>query len=207
MSPRVLENALRHLRRDERMARLIRAHKKPSFERSRDTFQALCSAIIYQQLSGKAAATIHARFIGLYKGKQHPTPQQVAKTSIEKFRTVGISRQKASYLIDLAQKVIDGTVDEGRFHAMTDDEIREHLVRVKGIGVWTADMFLMFTLKRPDVLPTGDLGIQKGMKKIFGLRTLPTPERMKKLAAPWSPYRTIASWYLWQAIDTVGQFD
>lgn len=207
MSPRELHKALAHLKKDARFARVVAKHKKPTFERGRDPFQALCSAIIYQQLSGKAAGTIHKRFLGLYKKVRHPSPKQVAKTSIERFRTVGVSNQKAGYLIDLAKKFLDGTVDPKHFHEMTDDAIRDHLIAVKGIGRWTADMFLMFTLHRPDVLPTGDLGIQKGMQKLFGLRTLPNPKRMETLAEPWRPYRTVACRYLWQIIDTKGQFD
>ncbi len=183
------------------MAALIKRFKKPGWERNRDSFQALCSAIIYQQLSGKAAATIHKRFLALYKGARHPTPAQVAKTSIARFRTAGVSQQKAAYLVDLAKKFLDGTVGQRQFHEMTDDAIRDHLVVVKGIGRWTADMFLMFTLHRPDVLPVGDLGIQNAMKDVFQLRTLPKPERMEKLAEPWRPYRTVACRYLWTSLD------
>ena len=207
MSPAQLTKALAHLKKDKKLARVIARAPKPKFERNRDPFKALCSAIIYQQLSGKAAGTIHKRFLGLYKNVEHPSPKQVAATSIEKFRTVGVSNQKAGYLVDLAKKFMDGTVDPKHFHEMTDEAIREHLIAVKGIGRWTADMFLMFTLHRPDVLPTGDLGIQKGMQKLLGLRTLPKPERMEKLAETWRPYRTVACWYLWQIIDTKGQFD
>ena len=204
MTPRQLSKALLHLKKDAGLAKLIKKCKeKPVFTRSADTFESLCKSIIYQQLSGKAAGTIHRRFLALYKGVSHPSPKQVAKTSIEKFRTVGVSQQKASYLIDLAKKFLDGTVDPKHFHEMTDEAIRAHLVAVKGIGRWTADMFLMFTLHRPDVLPTGDLGIQKAMKDLFKLRTLPSPEKMEKLAEPWRPYRTVACRYLWDSLDNV----
>ncbi len=214
MSPTQLSRALRHLKRDKKLARVIAKVPKPKFERNRDPFKALCSSIIYQQLSGKAAATIHRRFIKLYNHRgeasmieNHPTAKQVAKTSVAKFRTAGVSKQKATYLRDLAEKFLDGTVDPRHFHEMTDDAIREHLVAVKGIGRWTADMFLMFTLHRPDVLPTGDLGIQKGMQKLFKLHGLPDSSHMEHLASRWRPYRTVACWYLWQIIDTKGQFD
>lgn len=204
MTPRQLSKALLHLKKDAGLAKLIKKCKeKPVFTRSADTFESLCKSIIYQQLSGKAAGTIHRRFLALYKGVSHPSPKQVAKTSIEKFRTVGVSQQKASYLIDLAKKFLDGTVDPKHFHEMADEAIRAHLVAVKGIGRWTADMFLMFTLHRPDVLPTGDLGIQKAMKDLFKLRTLPSPEKMEKLAEPWRPYRTVACRYLWDSLDNV----
>ncbi len=202
MSPRQFNLALQHLKREPKMARLIReSREKPVFTRSSDTFESLCKSIIYQQLSGKAAGTIHKRFLGMCKGVSHPTPRQVLKTSIAKFRTVGVSQQKASYLIDLAKKFIDGTINPKNFGEMTDEAIRAHLVAVKGIGRWTADMFLMFTLHRPDVLPTGDLGIQKAMKDVFKLRTLPSPEKMEKLAEPWRPYRTVACRYLWNSLD------
>jgi DNA-3-methyladenine glycosylase II len=197
-----LRAAITALSREPHMARLIKKNKnRPAFTRSADTFESLCKSIIYQQLSGKAAGTIHRRFLELYKGVSHPSPKQVAKTSIEKFRSVGVSQQKASYLIDLAKKFLDGTVDPKHFREMTDEAIRTHLVAVKGIGRWTADMFLMFTLHRPDVLPTGDLGIQKAMKDLFKLRTLPSAEKMEKLAEPWRPYRTVACRYLWDSLD------
>jgi DNA-3-methyladenine glycosylase II len=199
MTPAQLTKALAHLKRDARMAELIKKHRNPTFETGRDPFQSLCRAIVGQQLSVKAAATIYKRFITLYGNKL--TPEKVAKTSTEKFRSVGVSNQKAGYLHDLALKCIDGTVDPTHFHEMTDEAIRAHLIAVKGIGRWTADMFLMFTLHRPDILPTGDLGIQKGMQKLFKLKSLPTPEKMEKLAEEWRPYRTVACRYVWNSLD------
>lgn len=201
MSPRRLAIALTHLKRDKKLAGLIKKFPKPTFQKGRDPFEALCRAIVGQQLSVKAAATIYARFITLY-GNQL-TPRVVARTKLEKFRSVGLSRQKASYVVDLAKKFLDGTVDPKHFSTTTDEAIRAHLVAVKGIGRWTADMFLMFTLHRPDILPTGDLGIQKGMQKLFKLKSLPTPEKMEKLAEPWRPYRTVACRYLWDSLDNV----
>lgn len=198
MSPKELARALTYLQRDTKLAALIKKHPKPEFTHGRDPFEALCRAIVGQQLSVKAAATIHGRFVKLYK---KVTPQTVAKTSITKFRRVGVSNQKAGYLLDLSKKFLDGTVDPNHFHEMTDEAIRAHLVAVKGIGRWTADMFLMFTLHRPDVLPTGDLGIQKAMKGLFKLKSLPTHEKMERFAEPWRPYRTIACRYLWDSLD------
>jgi DNA-3-methyladenine glycosylase II len=194
-----LQKALTHLAKDARLKVLIEKYPKPKFEKDRDPFEALCRAIVGQQLSVKAATTIYKRFITIY-GNQ-VTPRKVAKTSIEKFRSVGVSNQKTGYLLDLSKKFLDGTVAPKHFSTMSDAEIREHLVAVKGIGTWTADMFLMFTLHRPDVLPTGDLGIQKAMQKLFKLKTLPTPEKMQKLAEPWRPYRTLACRYLWDFLD------
>ncbi|MCL9971927.1 MAG: DNA-3-methyladenine glycosylase [Candidatus Pacebacteria bacterium] len=199
MKPDIVRTALEHLAEDARLKVLIEKYPKPKFEKDRDPFEALCRAIVGQQLSVKAATTIYKRFITLY-GNQL-TPRKVAKTSIEKFRSVGVSNQKTGYLLDLSKKFLDGTVAPKRFSTMSDEEIRGHLVAVKGIGTWTADMFLMFTLHRPDVLPTGDLGTQKAMQKLFKLKTLPTPEKMQKLAEPWRPYRTLACRYLWDFLD------
>ncbi len=197
MSPALLKKAILHLRKDVRL-KGIEAHR-PEFTRSRDPFEALCRAIVGQQLSVKAAATIYARFGTIYGTA--PTPRAVSKTPIAKLRAAGLSGQKASYVQDLARKFLDCTIEPSKFGKMTDEEIRAHLVAVKGIGRWTADMFLMFTLHRPDVLPTGDLGIQKGMQKVFKLKKLPSPDQMQKLAAPWAPHRSVACYYLWHLLD------
>ncbi len=166
-----------------------------------NAFQSLAESIIYQQLSGKAAATICARFVKLFPGKKFPSPEDVLKIKLEKMRTVGLSGQKASYLKDLATKFKDGTINPKKFKSMSNEEIIEHVVAVKGIGEWTAQMFLMFTLARPDVLPTGDLGIQKGFQKLFKLKNKPSPEQMQKLAKGWSGHRTAASMYVWRLLD------
>lgn len=201
MNPKQIQSALQHLKKDKALQKVIKKHGAPVFSK-REPFSALVSAIIYQQLSGKAAGTIHKRFLALYKNKKHPKPEDVLKTPSTKFFSVGISRQKREYLKDLSRKFIDGTIEPKKFPKMTDEEIKEHLIRVKGIGVWTADMFLMFTLHRPDILPTGDLGIQKGFKKLFKLRKLPDAKKMERLVEAWRPHRTIASWYLWRITDT-----
>lgn len=202
MSPGKLAQALTHLKKDPRMRALIARYPRPIFERGCDPFQALVRSIIYQQLSGKAAATIHSRFTTIYGSA--PTPTKVLQTPLPKLRKAGLSTQKASYLKDLARKFLDGTINPALFPDMSDEEIREHVASVKGIGRWTADMFLMFTLHRSDVLPTGDLGIQKGFKKLFDLRTLPASRTMERLARPWEPYRTVASLYLWRTVDGEG---
>lgn len=201
MSPKRIAKALIHLKKHPHMRRVLRKHTgKPGYRRSSDAFVSLAKSIVYQQLSGKAAGTIWGRFVALYP-KGIPTPKAVIKTPLPKLRKVGLSGQKASYIKDLAKKFINGTINSKLFATMTDEEIREHVITVKGIGRWTADMFLMFTLNRPDVLPTGDLGIQKGFKKLFNLRSLPSPTHMERLALPWAPYRTVASWYLWRLVD------
>lgn len=200
MTETEIKKALAHLKKDARLKNLIARYPKPEFDRGQKglkAFQALTRAIIFQQLSGKAARTILDCFLIIYD-KKFPTPDRVLKTPVSKMRSAGISNQKAGYLKDLASKFKDGTVNPRKFRSMTDDEVFEHVVSVKGIGPWTCHMFLMFTLGRPDVLPTGDLGIQKGMQRLFKLRTLPSPEKMQKLVSAWRPYRTVACWYLWR---------
>lgn len=201
-----LPKALAHLRKDPKMAPLIAKYPKPTFNRQTshgkpvDPFYALCESIIFQQLSGKAADTILGRFLKLFRAK-HPTPKALLKLTDEEIRSTGVSGQKMSYLRDLANKFIDKTINEKGLEEWSDEEVRTHLIAVKGIGKWTADMFLMFYLQRPDILPTGDLIIQKNFGKLFKLRTLPSPEKMEKLSKPWQPYRTVASRYLWNLAD------
>jgi DNA-3-methyladenine glycosylase II len=207
--------SLKYLKKDIHLGAFVIKHGPITSRREHatDAFQSLAEAIIYQQLSGKAAATILKRFIALWPKKKpaspktssrggFPTPEDVLKIKIPKLRAAGLSGQKASYLKDLAAKFRDGTINPKLFPKMTDEEIVEHVVRVKGIGDWTAHMFLMFTLHRPDVLPTGDLGIQKGFQKLFKLHTLPTPEKMEKLSKNWKGHRTLACMYLWRYVDS-----
>ena len=196
--------SLKYLKKDIHLGAFVIKHGPITSRREHatDAFQSLAEAIIYQQLSGKAAATILKRFIALWPRKKFPTPEDVLKIKIPKLRLAGLSGQKASYLKDLAAKFKDGTINPKLFAKMTDAEILEHVVRVKGIGPWTGQMFLMFTLHRPDVLPTGDLGIQKGFQKLFKLRSLPTPEKMEKLSKNWRGHRTLACMYLWRYVDS-----
>jgi DNA-3-methyladenine glycosylase II len=193
--------ALANLKRDKRFVRLIKKHGVPDIARKGKIFQALCRAIVYQQLSGKAAATIFSRFLALFPGKKFPTPEMVRKMPIEKMRAAGLSGQKVSYIKDLAEKFSDGTIKHRQLHKMTSAEITDHLVQVKGVGVWTVHMILIFTLNRPDVLPTGDLGIRKGFQVVYGLKMLPSPAQMERLAKPWRAHASTASWYLWRAAD------
>lgn len=194
------EAAHKHLRKDPRMRKVLKL-KLEARSRPTDAFQSLVRSIIYQQISGKAAAAIIKKFLALFSGEKFPTPAQVLKVTNAQFKKAGVSPQKRGYLRDLALRFTDGTIEPHKFSKMTDEEIREHLIRVKGIGRWTADMFLMFTLYRPDVLPTGDLAIQKGFQRVFGLRKLPDVKKMEKLARGWSPHRTVASLYLWRVMD------
>jgi DNA-3-methyladenine glycosylase II len=189
---------------DPRLADVIRRVGPWRLERTTEGthFDAVCRSIIYQQLSGKAAATIHGRVLGLFDGRA-PLPHELASTSDENLRAVGLSRQKLSYLKDLASRVSANELPIDTQHELPDDEVIDTLVSVKGIGRWTAQMFLMFRLGRPDVLPELDLGIQKAVQRAYGLRKRPRPERVTKIGAAWAPYRTVASWYLWRSLELV----
>lgn len=194
------------------------------------TFHSLAEAIVYQQLNGKAAVTIFKRFAAL--AGEPLTPEGILKLSPEQLRSVGLSKQKSSYLFDMADRAHRGELDFSRLAEMSDEEVIEHLTQVKGVGVWTAHMFLMFTLRRPNILPVGDFGVRMAMykhylqkraarngsgrvrngKKSHQLKpkkvkiVLPTPEQMQEIAKRWEPYRSIACWYLWQSLDvkTIG---
>jgi DNA-3-methyladenine glycosylase II len=193
----------------------INKKKLKKLEPTKDAFASLVRSIIYQQLSGKAAASIERKFFGLFHTEalkatsqrgnllkvKYPKPEEVLKLSDAQFRSAGVSTQKMGYLRDLATKFIDGTVNQKNFKKMTDEEIIEHLTKVKGIGVWTAHMFLIFALNRPDVLPTGDLAIRKGFMRAFGLKKVPSHDKMVKLATPHRGERTHLSLYLWALMD------
>jgi DNA-3-methyladenine glycosylase II len=163
-------------------------------------FQALTRAIVFQQLSGKAAGTILSRFNALYPGNS-PTPDAVLATSDEQMRAVGLSRQKIGYLRDLSSKVHTGQLPLDAVEHMEDDDLIEHLVQVKGIGRWTAQMFLMFRLGRPDVLPDLDLGVQNAIRRAYRMRKRPTPKQVKRIGAKWSPHSSVACWYLWRSLE------
>jgi DNA-3-methyladenine glycosylase II len=163
-------------------------------------FVALVEAIVSQQLSVKAADTIFNRVVALGGGTLDG-PERLAGITDESLRGAGLSKQKIAYMRDLSVKMADGTLALDEIDRLPDEEVIESLRRIKGIGRWTAEMFLIFRLGRPDVLPVADLGIQKGMKLLFGLRKDPSPDRMVKLARPWRPYRSIACWYLWRLYE------
>lgn len=174
----------------------------PPFIPHTNYYEALVGSIIGQQLSVKAAATIRQRFIDLFKGT-FPTPTQILEQDDDDLRGVGLSRPKIGYIKDLAKHIEDGQVDFSTFDRLSNQEIIDELTQVKGIGVWTVHMFLMFCVARLDVLPTGDLGIRNGVKKLYNLETLPSPEDLTKLAkdASWTPYESVASWYIWHSLD------
>ena len=165
-----------------------------------DAYGALVRSIVGQQLSTKAARTIYGRLADHFGGRA-PTPEELLAADGETLRAVGLSRQKTSYLRDLASRVLDGTLELERLDGLPDDEIAARLVSVKGLGRWTADMFLMFHLGRPDVLPVGDLGIRRAVEKAYGLDQIPSAEQLRSLAEPWRPHRTLACLYLWKSLD------
>ncbi len=167
-----------------------------------DPFRAIIEAIVWQQLSGKAAATIFDRFLGLFPDHRFPTPAQVTAASDAQLRAIGFSRQKIAYLRDLCAKMQADALPMDRLDDMEDEAVIEALTQVKGIGRWTAEMVLMFKLQRSDVLPVDDLGIVKAIRTVYRLRKDPTADRIRQIGEKWRPYRSIASWYLWQTRDT-----
>ena len=194
--------ALRHLSHaDKRMEKLIDKFGPPNFNLMNNYYESLIRSIVYQQLSGKAASIIYERFLDLFVFDIYPEPKDILAVSIETLRSSGLSYQKVNYIRDLSEKWQDGTMNLTDIDSMTDEEISSELIKVKGIGQWTADMFLMFTLGRPDVFPFGDLGIQKGVMIITNMNRLPTQKEMERKAIKWQPYRTVAAWYLWKLVD------
>ncbi len=168
---------------------------------SKNAFASLARSIIYQQLSGKAAEAILKKFLALFPRKNFPSPQDVLGLSDTQFKSAGISMQKMGYLRDLAAKFSDGTIATKQLPKMSDEEIIEHVVKIKGVGVWTAHMFLIFALNRPNVLPVGDLAIRKGFQKAFGIKKEPTEKKMRELARPHQGQHTLLALYLWNMMD------
>jgi len=195
-----MRKAILHLKKsDPVLAAIIERVGPYRVEYGDPTFHSLAEAIVYQQLNGKAAVTIFKRFSDL--AGTPLTPAGILKLTDAQMRSVGLSKQKSSYLKDMAQRAAQGELDFSRLGEMTDDEVIEHLTQVKGVGVWTAHMFLMFTLRRPNVLPTGDYGVQNAIRKHYRKRKLPKPAQMEKIAKCWEPYRSVACWYLWKSMD------
>jgi DNA-3-methyladenine glycosylase II len=195
-----MRKAVNHLKKSDPILRGIIDRVGPCrMEFGEPQFAALAESIVYQQLNGKAAATIFERFAAL--AGEPLTPEGILNLSDAQLRSVGLSKQKSAYLKDLAAKTAAGTLDFARLPELSDDEVIEHLTQVKGIGVWTAHMFLMFSLQRPNVLPTGDYGVQVAIKKHYRKRKLPKPKDMEKIARAWEPYRSVACWYMWRSLD------
>lgn len=195
-----MRKAINHLKKSDPILRaIIESVGACRMEFGPPEFASLAESIVYQQLHGKAAATIFKRFAAL--AGEPLTPAGILKLSDEQLRAVGLSKQKSAYMKDLAIKTQDGVLDFSKLPAMSDEEVIKHLTQVKGIGVWTAHMFLIFTLKREDVLPIGDYGVQAAIKKHYRKRKMPKPKDMEKIARAWSPYRSVACWYLWRSLD------
>jgi DNA-3-methyladenine glycosylase II len=204
ITPEELARARRVLmRRDPVLGAIIKRHGQCGLcgARDRDIYSGLIQSIISQQLSTRAAATIYGRFRALLPGSGGPTPHAVLPLSEETLRGVGLSRQKISYLRDLSQKMLEGSLQTDSLSSLGDEEVIDALTQIKGVGRWTAHMILIFRLLRPDILPVGDLGIVKAIQNAYGLRKPPDARRMMKIAEPWRPYRSIASWYLWASLD------
>ena len=196
-----IEAGLYSLKKEEIMRVLIKNFGSPVFNPNKDYFQSLLRSIVFQQLSGKAANTIYGRLINLIPKHATLSPEEVLKMDKDDMRGAGLSFQKISYVKNLSKFFGDNTFHKKDVERMTDEEISIELTQIKGIGQWTVDMFLMFTLNRPDIMPYTDLGIQKGFKQIFNMDNLPSKKEMETHSKKWKPYRTLACWYLWRVVD------
>jgi DNA-3-methyladenine glycosylase II len=196
-----INRGVRHLRKSDPILReVIRRAGPYALKLKRDRFQALVYSILAQQISGKAAAAMRKKLEDL-AGPEGLTPRRISALSFEELRGAGLSRQKASYILDLAQRVHTGTLTLDRLARCSDDTVIESLIEVKGIGVWTAHMFLIFSLGRLDVLPHGDYGVRSAIQKLYGLEDLPDRETCHRIAERWRPYASIASWYCWRSLE------
>ena len=196
-----MRKALNHLKKSDAVLGAIIERVGPYRMGFREpVFETLVQSIVYQQLNGKAASTIFGRLLAAAKGPP-VTPESILRLRPARMRALGLSKQKLTYIRELASMTKRGAVDFERLPALSDAEVIAQLTRVKGVGVWSVHMFLMFALRRTDVLPTGDLGIRVAMKKAYGLEDLPKPGQMEQIAAAWRPYCTIASWYLWRSLE------
>ena len=196
-----IEAGIDFLKRDKNMQVLIEKFGIPNYKIGQDYFQSLLRSIVFQQLSGKAAQTIYERFVNLIPVNSNLCPNEVLKLDKDGMRMAGLSFQKINYVRNLADYFENNSFNKKNVERMTDEEICKELIQIKGIGQWTVDMFLMFTLNRADILPYKDLGIQKGIMKIFKMKKLPSKKEMENCSRKWRPYRTIACWYLWRIAD------
>ena len=195
-----------HIRkRDKVLARVIDGIEYPEFKVERDHYEALIDSIISQQISWAAARSILARFKGLYSGRL-PKPAEYLKTKDARLRSAGLSPQKMSYIRDLCERIEDGSLELRRFRYMPDERIIEELDAVKGIGRWTAEMFMIFSLGRTDIFPVDDLGIKKAVQRVYGLRSMPDRKAYDAISRPWHPYSSIATLYLWRSADMENAF-
>ena len=196
-----IEAGIDLLKKDKNMQDLINKFGRPDFNQGQDFFQSLLRSIVFQQLSGKAAQTIYERLVSLIPKNSNLCPNEVLKLDKDEMRKAGLSFQKINYVRNLADYFENNSFQKKDVKEMTDEEISRELIQVKGIGQWTVDMFLMFTLNRADILPFTDLGIQKGIMKYLKMKNLPSKKIMENCSRKWRPYRTIACWYLWRIAD------
>lgn len=205
MAPRLIvaDEAERHLSAADPVMRGLIADHGPFAMRApmAGHFMALARAIAYQQLSGKAATTIFGRFLALFGDGRVPAPEEVLALGDDDFRGAGLSRQKTAALRSLAEHFASGDLGSHVFEDMDDDDVIARLTRVRGIGRWSAEMFLMFQLRRADVLPVNDRGINRAIMRLYGLGAMPTPDDVRRIGAPWRPWATVACWYLWRSED------
>jgi DNA-3-methyladenine glycosylase II len=195
-----MTRALNHLREsDPVLAAIIERVGPPQIAYREPTFEALARSIVFQQLSTKAARTIYGRLEAAAGGKL--TPESIRGLSVGEMRQAGLSKQKIGYIRDLAEHALSGKVDFARLPAMTDEDVIAALTDIKGVGVWTAHMFLLFALRRPNVLAVGDLGVRTAIRRLYKKRTLPKPVHIEKLAVNWRPYCSLACWYLWRSLE------
>ena len=196
-----IEAGLDLLKKDKNMQVLIKKFGRPDFNQGQDYFQSLLRSIVFQQLSGKAAQTIYERLVNLIPKTTNLCPNEILKLNKDEMRKAGLSFQKINYVRNLADYFENNSLQKNNVEKMTEEEISKELIQIKGIGQWTVDMFLMFTLNRADILPYKDLGIQKGIMKFFKMKNLPSKNEMENCSTKWRPYRTIACWYLWRIAD------
>jgi DNA-3-methyladenine glycosylase II len=196
--------ATRHLRRaDPKLAKIIKKVGPCTINSRRDYFPFLCVCIFNQQISMKIAAILYGRFRDMFSDRKPDAKHllELHERSPDWVKLCGVSRQKREYLLDLSRKFIDGHIPTRRLNRMSDEEVIESLTQIKGIGQWTAEMFLMFVLNRPDVLPVDDLGLREAVKRLYQLRERPDAKKLRKIAELWRPWRTVATWYLWRGME------
>ncbi len=200
------KEATKFLKKDPKLAKIIKQVGDFNVKINKNRYQSLVEAIIAQQLSGSAAESILKKFKKLFKSK-FPKPVEVIKTPDSKIRSTGLSKMKIMYIKDLSKRIQSKQLNMRIISTKSDEYIIEHLTDVKGIGRWTAEMFLIFSLGRLDVLPVGDLGLKKGIQLMYSLKELPNEKEIEQIAESWKPYRTVATWYLWKSLqkfDTIG---
>lgn len=196
------EKAIKFLKKDPKLAKIIQKVGKYEISLVKNPYKSLIDAIITQQLSGAAADSISKKFQKLYQ--RYPKPADVINTSDSKLRSVGLSKMKVTYIKDLSEKIQSKELRISSLKDRSDEEVVSHLTQVKGVGRWTAEMFLIFSLGRLDVLPVGDLGLKKGVQRLYSMPELPEKDEIEEIAEKWRPYRTVATWYIWKSLN---QFD